>query len=584
MEHDSPIELILFFLIAVVIMVPVFKRIHLGAILGYLAAGIIIGPQVLNLVQQPQTILHFSEIGVVMLLFVIGLELKPDTLWKMRKQVFILGSSQLLISALIISLIAFIFLQDYKLSIITGFALALSSTAFAVHLMADKGILASANGRKGFSILLLQDLAVIPILLLIQSLSIANQYSSNEWWPGIISVLSLLIAGRYLINPLLTQITSHGTRESMTAATLLIVVGSAYLTQQAGLSMGIGAFIAGIMLANSTFRHQLENDIEPFKGLTLGLFFIAIGMSLNIELFFNDPLFLILSALGLMLIKGLIISFLLYLNEMTWRQGFHLGLMLCQGGEFAFVIMSQATGMSIFPAEIAGKINLIVGLSMAFTSPLLIIFEFIAHSSSNRQVEPDKKAITTPEVIILGFGRFGQITGRILTANHIPYTALDQDEAHIDFLHGYGNRIHFGDATRLDLLVRSGIESAQTVVIAIDNMDKAEQLVTTIKQRYPELHIIARARNRASHLRLVASGADKVIREVLDGSLQAATDTLISLGFNTGEAIQRVDLFRAHDQIIMEGGSEKTKNSPEKPSTKSRKELEELFNKDRQYE
>lgn len=551
MQHESPIQLILFFLLAVVVMVPIFKRIRLGAILGYLVAGIIIGPQGFNLVQQPENILHFAEIGVVLLLFVIGLELKPDTLWKMRKQILILGGGQLLISAIIISLISLIFLNDPKTSIIVGFALALSSTAFAVHLMADKGILASPKGRKGFSILLMQDLAVVPILIIIQSMSIVKHTSDGKWWPGVISVITLLVVGRYFINPILSQIAKHGTRESMTATALFIVVGSAYLTQLAGLSMGIGAFIAGIMLANSSFRHQLESDIEPFKGLTLGLFFIAIGMTLELELFLQAPLLLIFAALSLMLIKTAVIAVLLKLSKIPWFDGIRLGLMLSQGGEFAFVIMSLATDMTIFSSDIAGKINLIVGLSMAFTSPLVSIFEYFIPSKMDNHVNPNLQNNDSPEVIILGFGRFGQITGRILSANQIPYTALDQDEENTDFLQGYGNRIYFGDATKLDLLIKSGIEHARTVVIAIDNMDKAETLVTTIKQRYPNLHVIARARNKASQIRLVASGADKVIREILDGSLQAATDTLVSLGYNTGEALQRVDLFRAHEQVVM---------------------------------
>ncbi|MGX5201151.1 monovalent cation:proton antiporter-2 (CPA2) family protein [Aliikangiella sp. IMCC44632] len=545
---------LLFFLIAVVIAVPVFRKIRLGAILGYLVAGLLMGPFGFDLIDDPKVVLHFSEIGVVLLLFVIGLELSPEKLWLMRRHIFGLGLAQLLICALVIGA-GVILLIDASVNtgLVIGLALALSSTAFAIQLMAEKGMLASPVGRRGFAILLLQDLAVIPVLVLVQSFSVNQSSAQHPWWLGTIGVLGLLVIGRYAINPLLKMVSRYGSRESMTASSLLIVVGAAYLMEQAGLSMGMGAFIAGIMLANSSFRHQLETDIEPFKGLTLGLFFIAIGMTLDLASFMQYPLTILGLGLALMLAKCLIIAGLLRISGIQWQAGIQMGLMLSQGGEFAFVVMNLASDGGVLGAETANFVSLIVGVSMALTSPLVAIAG---------RVKPSTKVISedapvadlheNPEVMIAGFGRFGQTTGRILAANNIPFIALDKDAEHIEFVKQFGNKVHFGDASRLDVLKAAGIEKTKVILVATDSIEITEKITHLVVKHFPEIKVIARARNRAAYWALRSCGAHSVTREVFKSSLEAAASTLSLLGFSSGEALKTVDEFESHDLAMLE--------------------------------
>ena len=583
MHASNPLESLLFFLLAAVIAVPLFRRFRLGSILGYLFAGVLIGPEILNLVDDPESVLHFAEIGVVLLLFVIGLELNPDKLWKMRSQIGFLGGGQLLISTLLIGAIC-LFQTSLSIAIIIGLALALSSTAFAIQLMAEKGMLASANGRRGFSILLMQDLAVIPILLIVQALADNPATAAQPWWYGVLAVVILLLCGRFLLDPLLTVVARFGSRETMTATALLIVVGAAYSMYMAGLSMGMGAFIAGIMLANSHFRHQLETAIEPFKGLTLGLFFIAIGMTLNIQLLLANPLWILLFALGLMLVKALVIMTLLLLIRVDWRAGLQMGLILSQGGEFAFVIMAQANGLNLIGADITATVNLVVGVSMALTVPLVALLGVLPQNNAREEASPTLPTIEQEsEILILGFGRFAQITGRILSANNIPFTALDNNPAHIQFIKRFGNKVHFGDIMRLDVLQAAGIEKVHIVLITIEDGEKAAEITKIIKDNYPDIYLIARAYNRVNYLKLVASGADKVIREIFSGSLEAAQETLANLGFTTSQAIKTVDIFKQHDESLLERALEHHNDLDKviEIGIQGRRELEELFTQDK---
>lgn len=585
MDTHSPLESILFFLLAAAIAVPLFRRFGLGAILGYLCAGVVIGPQCLSLIADPKNVLHFSEIGVVLLLFMIGLELNPAKLWGMRSDIAVLGGGQVLLSsALVIALVYVFFDQTLSSATVVGIALALSSTAFAMQLMAEKGILGGQNGRRGFSILLMQDLAVIPILFIVQSFaSTASAESSSPWWPGPLAIVGMLLFGRFLINPLLKLIANFGGRESMTATALLIVVGSAYVMESAHLSMGLGAFMAGIMLANSSFRHQLETDIEPFKGLTLGLFFIAIGMTLDLQQLIDRPLFLLACAFGLMMIKALLIMLLLKLSEVKFRQGILIGSMLSQGGEFGFVIMAQAQSQQILAADTASMVTLIIGLSMALTVPFVLIIE---RSFKSKQQQEKISTIDMkhdePEVLILGFGRFGQVTGRILAANGIPFTALDKDAEHIEFVKQFGNKIYYGNANRMDLLEKAGISYARTVIVAIDDASESENIVRHARNIYPDLTIIARARNRVNYLKLKNAGADFVIREVFSSSLNAATETLVSLGYSTGQALKATEIFKTHDEQLLESALEHHDDLGKiiEIGLQGRKELEQLFKQD----
>lgn len=586
MEDNHAMLNVLFYLAAGVIAVPLFRKLGLGAILGYLAAGVVLGPSVTGAVSDPLHVLHFAEFGVIMLLFLIGLELAPDKLWRMRGQIGLTGGSQLFFSALLISLVLLLFSVPTTTAIILGLTLGLSSTAFAIQLMAEQKVLASPLGRKGFSILLLQDLAVIPLLLLVEFLAPAasgNSAQALPWWLGVLAVIGVLVAGRFLINPLLKVIATSGSRETMTAAALLIVLSVALLMQAVGLSMGLGAFVAGIVLANSSFRHQLETDIEPFKGLLLGLFFIAVGMTMNLQLLLEQPLMLLGFAVLLMAIKTLVIAVIVKLQKTTGKQSVQLGLMLSQGGEFAFVVVALAGTLGLLEQGLSEQVVLVVGLSMALTSPLLSLQQrFWPNPAEDNRDYDTERDEAEPEVIIAGFGRFGQIVGRLLTASGVPFTALDKDATHIDVVKRFGNRIFFGDATRMDLLKSAGIEHARLLVIAVDDSEEALAIAAMAKESCPSLKIVARAHNRMHAYQLIALGADDVLRETFGSSLEAASLSLIHLGFTEGQALERMQIFRQHDEErVVEAATHK--DDVDKLlllAHEGKEELERLFNQD----
>lgn len=547
-------ESVVYFLLAAALAVPLFKKLGLGAILGYLAAGVLIGPQVLALIDDPEKVLHFSEIGVVLLLFVIGLELEPAKLWAMRGQVLLLGSGQLLLTAgIIYSVLAFMFEMNTHIALVIALALGLSSTAFAVQLMADQGILGNEDGRRGFAILLFQDLAVVPILFVLQALApVQPDTNPGQWWLAPTAILGLILFARYLVNPVLNFMSRYGGREIMTVVTLLIVLGAAVSMEHANLSMGLGAFMAGMMLANSSFRHQLEADVEPFKGLSLGLFFISIGMTLDFGLLVESPLTVMFGTLGLMGLKVAVILGLLMLVKVPVPRGLLLGLILCQGGEFGFVIMAQAMDLRLLGEGTAGMVNLMVGLSMALTAPAVLWFNQFSNRQIARTPEDDEKFDSkASEALILGFGRFGQVTGRILAANQIPFIALDKDADHIEFVKKFGNKVYYGDASRGDVLEAAGIAKVRTVVVAIDNPALTRSIVEFIVQNYPKITVIARAHNRNDYLALKAAGAQSVIREVFAGALEAATEALHALGYSDGQAMQKAEIFKQHDEKLL---------------------------------
>ncbi len=575
----------LYYLIAAVIAVIIFKRLGLGSILGYLVAGIVLGPHAIGAVETPADVLHFAEYGVILLLFIIGLELAPEKLWNMRWKIGVIGGSQLLISALIIGLLFMLDSLSWQQAMILGLTLALSSTAFAIQLMGEEHILGSPLGRKGFAILLLQDLAVIPILLLVD---VVAQHSDAEtaqtaWYMGPLAILGVLALGRYGLNTVLQLVAQTNNREIMTAASLLIVIGTAVLMEAVGLSMGLGAFLAGIMLANSDFRHQLETDIEPFKGILLGLFFIAVGMTLNLPLLFESPLLIIAAALALVTIKTLVIAVILKIRQVAFKDGVKLGLMLSQGGEFAFVVLTQASQLQLFQSELVDQLTLVVGLSMALTAPLVILHRKLWHARSEAMPEYDAHWDDhDPEVIIAGFGRFGQIIGRILQASHIPFTAMDKDATHVAFVKRFGNRIFFGDSTRLDLLIAAGVDDAKILVVAVDNVEQSLAIVELAQHRNPKLTIIARAHNRSHAYELHKRNVSSVIRETFASSLQAATKTLQRLGFTEGQSLEKADMFRVHDEALLLKAVAHKDDSDQllKLSNQGRLELQTLFEED----
>ncbi|MFT6896519.1 MAG: CPA2 family monovalent cation:H+ antiporter-2 [Paraglaciecola sp.] len=572
------------FLLAAVIAVPIFKKLKLGAILGYLVAGVFIGPAVMDWVNDPKTILHFAELGVVFLLFIIGLELDPSQLWKMRNRIFLSGGSQLLFSAVFIALMAYLILS---LSVVTaaivGLSVALSSTAFAVQLMEEHKVLNSPPGQQGFAILLMQDVAVIPILLLVESLSPGNVDAGPQWWVSVLAVCLVLVVGRFLINPLLKLVSLYGNAEVMTAAALLIVIATALCMHHAGLSMGMGAFVAGILLANSSFKHQLETEIGPFKGLFLGLFFIAIGMNLNLSLLVSEPVFILLASVMLVVCKAFIIYVILRMAKQQSTDAMRIGLMLSQGGEFAFVVMAQASGSGLLEALVADQVTLIVGISMALTSPLVILHSIWFNSKNCPAVYDTMADESEPHVLIAGLGRFGQVSARILTANKIPFIALDKDAEQIDFLKKFGSKVFYGDASRLDILRTAGIAKVKLILIAIDNEQQSQKIVHLVREHYPHIKIIARVRNRMGAIQCTALGVDYSVREVFAAGLEAAHLVLNEYGYSEADAQRLVHLFATHDNNLVNISAAKQFNLQQliDINQQGKNELQSLFERDK---
>jgi len=415
------------------------------------------------------------------------------------------------------------------------------------------------------------------------------------WWVGVLTVLGVILAARLLFNPLLKLAAKYGSREILTAAGLLIVLGVSLLMQMVGLSMSLGAFLAGLLLAQSSYRHQLAADIEPFKGLLLGLFFIAVGMSLNLKLLFEHPFLVILLALVLMIIKVAVIALILKVRKFSFREGILLGIMLAQGGEFAFVLMASAEELSFVPSQISNYVVLVVGISMALTGPLVIVFEHLIRRTTLQEkaladMARHQQSLTAleqpsnhkPEVIIAGFGRFGQIIGRILIANNIPYNALDKNADHIEFLKQFGVESHYGDPSRLDLLEAAGIRNAKVLVIATDDVADSLKIVRQMKEMFPHVALVARARDRSHAYKLVDLGVAMPIREMYESSLVVAMQTLIELGFTEGQSQNTIDVFRDHDEQLLQR-SARVKNDVTalaKVVEAGRKELQDLFAKD----
>ena len=583
MHSDSLLINALYYLLAAVIAVPLFKRMGLGSILGYLFAGIVLGPHALGIIEDPESVLHFAEYGVILLLFVIGLELAPEKLWSMRNHIVVLGGSQVLLTGLVIGF-GMVMLMAIPLAFVLGLTLALSSTALAIQLMSEERILASPLGRKGFSILLLQDLAVIPILIAVSVLApVATGASTSAWYVTILALVGVVAFGRFGLSELLAAVARSNNREVMSAASLLIVIGIAVLMNAVGLSMGLGAFLAGIMLANSDYRHQLESDIEPFKGMLLGLFFIAIGMTLNLELLWARPLRFVLLALGLVFVKTVIITAILRWRHVSLKEGIQLGLILSQGGEFAFVVLSQGQQAMLFDAALAEQLTLIVGLSMAFTSPLVTLYRRIGRSRSVEQPDQDRHWDShQPEVIIAGFGRFGQIIGRLLRARHIPFTAMDKDSSHVEFVKQFGNRLFYGDLTRVDLLRSAGIKHAKILVVAVNDVAQSLAIIDLAREQNVRIKIIARAVDRFHAYELYKRKVESVVRETFASSLEAATETLEQLGYTEGQALEVAKRFRLHDEELLERSAQHLEDMEELRiiARQGRRELELLFEED----
>ncbi len=551
----SPLIETAIYLSAAVIAVPLFKKLRLGAVLGYLAAGIIIGPQALGLVSDVENMLHFSELGVVLLLFIIGLELQPSRLWVLRKSVFGLGGAQVVVTAALLGLIAYSLGLTPESALVAGLGLSLSSTAFVLQILAEKNQLTTRHGRASFAILLFQDLAVIPILALIPLLA-AKDIAASQGSPGFAAlkalalVAAVIIGGRFLLRPVFRAIAASRIQEVFTAAALLVVIGTALLMQLAGLSMSLGAFIAGVLLADSEYRHELEANIEPFKGLLLGLFFIAVGMSANLGLVASQPFAFLAAVTIMMAIKSAVVFTLGKLAGYSNDCARNLAVALCQGGEFAFVIFGVAAAHQIMDKSVADMLIVAVTLSMALTPAFFSLNEAIEKRwlRSGKPSDFDKIDEGENRVIIAGFGRVGQIVGRILRLRKIGFTALEMSQEQVDVVRRFGNKVYYGDASRVDLLRAAKADKAEIFVLAIDDVASSLKTAATVKKHFPNLAIYARARNRFHAYQLMDIGVDGLIRETLLSSLDLAKQVLQGLGIEEKQARGTIEMFKGHDE------------------------------------
>lgn len=579
------IEQATLFLLATVILVPLFKRIGLGAVLGYLVAGIVIGPSGLTLVDDVDQILHFAEFGVVLLLFIIGLELRPRRLWVMRKSILGLGGLQVLVTTAVLYPLALAAGLESVGAAVAAFILSLSSTAFALQLLGERKELATRHGRAAFSVLLFQDIAVIPALALIPLIGAdqigSRAFSFREVGEVVLIVTAMVLGGRYLLSHVFRWIAQTGIHEVFTAMALLTVVGTALLMEAAGLSMALGAFLAGVLLAESEYRHALEADIEPFKGILLGLFFIAVGMSLNIGLIHGQYHLVIALVTGLLGVKFAVLALLGRASGLDWASSLRLAGVLPQGGEFAFVLLGSAVGAGLIAAKISDLLIVVVTLSMAAT-PLITLLVSRALRPAHREIAYDAIPPGDNQVIIAGFGRVGQIVARILRARKITFTALDVSSEHVDFVRRYGNKIYYGDASRLDMLRAANAAEASVFVLAIDDVEASVRTARLVRQHFPHLKIVARARNRKHAYRLMDIGGITVWREVFYSSLKMASTVLTDLGLRRHEAEQAVSTFEKHDRQRLRRDHDSHTDDERMMylARESARELEELFSRD----
>ena len=546
------------YLVAAIIAVPISKRLGFGSVLGYLAAGIIIGPFGLRFIRDPEHILHFAELGVVFLLFIIGLELQPSRLWVLRRMIFGLGSAQVVLSAIVIGLLAWTYGFTPTAAAVSGLILALSSTAFVLQLLAEKKQLTTTHGRAAFSILLFQDLAVIPLIALLPLIgsgaSGENQFDLLKIGTTLASIAGLIIGGHFLLRPLLRIVAQAKLPELFTATALLVVIGAALFMQFAGLSMVLGAFIAGMLLADSEYRHELEADLAPFKGLLLGLFFIAVGMSVNIGLLLKEPMTILLFVVGLMVAKAIVLYPLARVFGLCNTKGaLSLAAVLSQGGEFAFVLFALVAREQIIDTTQIDRLILAVVVSMMLTPVVYLIIEYVTGRTAEKvDAEYDGMEDKGHTVIIAGFGRVGQIVGRLLRVKGQSFTALEIDSSQVDVVRRYGSKVYFGDAGRLDLLRAAGADRAKLLVLAIDDIEASVRTAETVIRNFPHLTIIARARNRRHAHKLMDLGITHIFRETLFSSLAMSGRVLEMLGFDQEEVRRGIDTFRERDKRLLD--------------------------------
>lgn len=568
METNFLLEAIIY-LSAAVVCVPIAKRFGLSSILGYLFAGIVIGPSLFGFIgEKGQDIMHFAEFGVVMMLFLIGLELDPHKFWKMRKFILGMGSMQVIGTAFILFYgLQFLLDWNWQTSLTVALALALSSTAIVLQTLKEKGNSKTKVGRSSFAVLLFQDIAVIPILAIIPLLASDYSIAQNEelnqsiitefpaWVQTLVvvgTITAVYFIGKYVLVPLLRIVAKTRLQELFTASALLVVVGVSYIMELVGLSPALGAFMAGVVLANSEFRHELEGDIAPFKGLLLGLFFIGVGASINFLLIIENPLFILIFVLALTLLKFLILYGVGYIYKNNTDQNLQFSIGLSQAGEFGFVIMSFSMALNIVPSNLANKVLAIIALSMLLTPFLTLINErfILPNVGVKRKQEKSENPVIDEqnEIIIAGFGHFGSTIGRLLRANKLSITVLDHDSDRVELLRKMGFKVYYGDATRVELLKAAGAENAKLFIAAIDNPQTNLKLVELVRKNFPNLKVLARARNRIDAYELIDQGVENFYRETLYTAVHMGVDALVQMGYRKYTATRQGQQFIRYDE------------------------------------
>lgn len=598
----------LIFLLAAVIVVPIAKRTGLGAILGYLLAGVAIGPYALGLIKDPGAILHFSEFGVVLMLFLIGIELQPSTLWRLRKSILGLGTSQVVLSIFLIAGACMLFGVAWPVAVAIGMAVSLSSTAISVQMMTERNLMPTYTGQSSFSILLFQDIAVIPILAAIPLLAtiatgggdishaftIPEKEVSGSLWEetlkviGLVSLLGLM--GHYGLRHVLRFIAQTRVPEIFTATALLLVIGTTFLMQTIGLSPALGAFIAGMILADSEYRHEIEAQINPFKALLLGLFFISVGMSINFDVLFGNIGTVALAVVTLISLKFAALVALGRVFGMKSYQYVLLGMLLAQGGEFAFVISQYASQVKLFSSDVTNIVNVTVAISMLFAPLMMIFYDKVARKRFSTTFTPLAEGDLIPQgtlqskpVIIIGYGRFGQIVGRLLHVNGIETTILDHDPDNIAFLRKFGWKVFYGDASDMHILELAGAASARMIVLTVNDADNATKTAKKIREHFPSVKIYARAHDRRHAYELSKAGVDYFERETFEAAIHMGQEVLKGLGYKHEAASRLAQKFSQHDRRLLRASFAHFEDEAAliNFAASARKELEELFASDR---
>ena len=599
MEHGTWLTTSLVYLGAAVLAVPLAKALGLGSIIGYLAAGMAIGPWGLRLVTDPQEILHFAEFGVVLMLFLVGLELEPRRLWALRKPIFGWGSFQLFGSAALMigvallaaSLMGWVSL-DWRIASVAALGLGLSSTAIGLGALAERNLMATTSGQSVLSVALLQDVAAIPILALIPLFAVGagGGIAGGSGWLGAAKavgvIAAIVLGGRWLLRPALRWIARSRTPEIFTAASLLLVVATAALMQSVGLSMALGAFLAGVLLAESEYRRELETDIEPFKGMLLGLFFIAVGMTIDFSVVLDRPLLMLVLVVVFLAIKAVVLWLMAPLMSIPPGERPVFVILLAQGGEFGFVVFQTAEQARVIDAASSSLLVAVVAISMLLTPLLLVLADRLAQHRGNAAGQPKLPEIDVAQqapVIIAGFGRYGQIVGRLMYANGIVPTVLDHNAEQIEAMRRFGWRVFYGDATRLDLMRMAGAAEARVLVLAIDDIEQSLRVAQMAREHFPRLTVVARARNVRHFFALRELGVSMIERETLDSALMSGRSVLELLGWEPHQARNLALRFRKHTVAQLEAIAPHWKDEARliAGAKEGRRQLETLFAQER---